>query len=79
MPPTSLSTEMSVSSSASPLASLKSSEESLRPVSIFSTLATVSSSERRSLPRSCAFFASSQTFGSSRTRVTSTSRDFLVS
>jgi hypothetical protein len=49
------------------------------PASIFSTVPTVSSRALRSLPRSWAFFESSQTFGSSRARATSIRRDFLAS
>jgi len=76
---TSPSTAASVASSLSALASAKSSPESLSPVSIFSSVPTASSSARRSLPRSCARFASDQMFGSSSVRATSISRDFFAS
>jgi len=46
---------------------------------MLSSVPIVSSSERRSLPRSCAFLVSSQTFGSSSARTTSISRDFFAS
>jgi hypothetical protein len=61
------------------LASVNSSLESWRLDSIFSTVPTVISSWLRSLPSSCAFFASFQTPGSSRARATSIRRDFFAS
>jgi hypothetical protein len=79
MPFTSAPTATSVSSSFSPRARAKSSFESERPDSIFSTLATVSSSARRSLPSSCARLASDQMPGSSSVFETSTRRDFFAS
>jgi hypothetical protein len=79
VPPTSLSTDSSVSSSPSLFASEKRSPESRRPESILSTVPTMPSSSARSLPRSWAFFGSSQTFGSSRAVVTSRRRDFFAS
>jgi hypothetical protein len=57
----------------------KSSEESFRPASIFSTLPTSASRALLSLPRSWAFFESFQTPGSSRALLTSSRRDFLAS
>ena len=50
VPWTSAATERSVSSSPSALASVKSSAESFRPASIFSTVVTTSSRARRSCP-----------------------------
>jgi hypothetical protein len=76
---TSPSTAASVASSPSAFASAKSSPESRSPASILSSVWTVSSSARRSLPRSWARFASDQMFGSSRMRATSISRDLRVS
>jgi hypothetical protein len=78
-PFTSAATLSSVASSPSSRASEKSSVESARLASIFSTVATISSRMRRSLPSSCAFFESDQTFGSSSAFATSTSRDFFAS
>jgi hypothetical protein len=76
---TSASTASRVASSPSPRARLKSSRESARPESIFSRLPHVSSSARRSLPRSWARVESFQTFGSSRALEISTRRAFFVS
>jgi hypothetical protein len=71
---TSSAIAVSVASSSSVRASAKSSALSPIPVSIRVSVPTTSSSAFFSLPSSCARFGSSQIFGSSSSRVTSTSR-----